>query len=266
MRPLLPGAEPFRFDGSGDAGVLLVHGFTGSPAEMRPLAEHLAARGIASIGVLLRGHGTHPDDLLGCSYHDWLADAQVALEELRGQHRSVFLVGLSMGGAIALRLAARHAGDPRMAGVVPICAPIRLHDWRLGYVGLLQHLVRWHAWGKPDLKDVSAWDRLVGYRRFRTGTVSQVLGLIDETRDILPRVRQPVLVVHARADHVVPARNAELIFDALGSSDKDLLWLDDCYHIATMDHAAPILNAAVSDFIAARAARPSAHLGASVRK
>ena len=256
MRPLLPGAEPFRLAGTGEAGVLLVHGFTGSPFEMLPLGQHLAARGIGSVGVRLRGHGTHPDDLLGCSYRDWLADAEAGLDELRPHCRSVFLAGLSMGGAIALHLAARHADDPAIGGVVPICAPVRLHDWRLGHVSILQHLVRWHAWGRPDLKDVTAWERLVGYRRFRTGTIRPVLALIDETRDLLPNVRQPVLVIHARADHVVPSRNAEMILDAVGSRDKQLLWLDNSYHVATLDYDAPTLNAAVGNFVAQRLAHP----------
>ena len=256
MRRLLAGAEPFHFDASGDAGVLLVHGFTGSPFEMRPLGGYLAERGIGSVAPLLRGHGTHPGDLLDCGYRDWLADAEDGLDEVRTRYRAVFVVGLSMGGVIALNLAARYAGDPRIAGVVPLCAPVRLHDWRLGHLDILQHFVRWHAWGQPDVKDTSAWDRLVGYRRFRSGTIGHVQLLVDHTRDLLLNVRQPILVVQAREDHVVPARNAIELIQAVGSSDKQLLWLDNSYHVVTLDHDAPILNAAVAGFVAARTAEP----------
>ena len=260
MRRLLPGAEPFRFDADGDAGVLLVHGFTGSPFEMRPLGEYLAERGVGSVAPLLRGHGTHPRDLLDCGYRDWLADAGVALGELRARYRSVFLVGLSMGGVIALNLAARQAGDRGIAGVVPLCAPVRLRDWRLGHLAVLQHLVRWHAWGRPDVNDSGAWDRLVGYRRFRAASIGQVQLLVDDTRDLLPAIRQPILVVQAREDHVVPARNAVELIEAVGSSDRQLLWLDNSYHVVTMDYDAPVLNAAVADFVAARAAKPEANV------
>ncbi len=251
----MAGAEPFRFDVDGEVGALLLHGFSGSPFELRALAEILAARGVGSVAPLLRGHGTHPEDLLRCSYHDWLADAEMALEDVQRRYRVVFLVGLSMGGTLALLLAARHATDAPVGGVVPICAPIRLHDWRLGYIGFLKHVVRWRAWGAPDIKDVNAWDRIVGYRRFRTASIAQVIALVDVVREALPHVRQPALVVQARADHVVCPSNAEAILGKIGSRDKRLLWLENSYHVATVDHDAPLLNAAISEFIAARAVR-----------
>ena len=256
MRRLLAGAEPFRFEANGDAGVLLIDGFTGSPFEMRPLGEYLAERGVGSVAPLLGGHGTHPEDLLDCSYRDWLANAEQALEELRARYRSIFLVGLSMGGVIALNVAARHAGDAQVGGVVPLCAPVRLDDWRLGHLNILQHLVRWHAWGKPDVKDISAWDQLVGYRRLRAASIGQVQLLVDETRDLLPSVRQPILVVQAREDHLVPARNAVELVQTVGSLDKQLLWLDNSYHVVTLDHDAPVLNAAVAQFVAAHSGAP----------
>nr|MBA2446764.1 alpha/beta fold hydrolase [Chloroflexota bacterium] len=105
----MAGAEPFSFSGRGEVGVLLVHGFTGTPFEVRPLGEHLAGQDIASSGVLLRGHGTHPNDMLGCRYQDWIDDAEAGLEELLRTNRGVVLVGFSMGGTIALNIAARRA-------------------------------------------------------------------------------------------------------------------------------------------------------------
>jgi carboxylesterase len=250
VRPITPGAEPFHFVGNGRVGVLLVHGFTGSPFEMRPIGEHLRERGVGSVGVLLRGHGTHPDDLLGCRYRDWLGDAEAGLERLLLSHRRVVLAGLSMGGTIALNIAARRADDPRVAGVVAMCAPLRLFDWRLSLVKVLSRVVRWHAWGKPDVKDTSAWERLVAYRRFRTPCIREVLGLLQETRALLPRVHQPLLVIQARRDNVVPPVNAEYIFSGVRSARKRLIWLENCYHVVTVDYDAPLVLAAVSDFVA----------------
>jgi carboxylesterase len=250
----MPGAEPFAFDGSGDVGVLLVHGFTGSPYEVRPVGEYLAALGIGSVGVRLRGHGTHPNDMLGCTHRDWLADAEAGLEELLARYRRVFMIGMSMGGTIVLNLAARRANDPRIAGVVSLCAPVRLLDWRLGFAGILSRLIRWQAWGRPDIKDQSAWDSHVAYRRFRSRTILPLLSLLRETVDLLVDVRQPLLVVQARHDNVVPPSNAQLIFDGVSSAEKRVLWLDDCYHVVTVDFEAPIVNAAIARFIAARSA------------
>jgi carboxylesterase len=249
----MPGAEPFSFPGTGETGVLLVHGFTGSPFEMRPLGAHLAEGGVSSVGVLLRGHGTHPDDMLGCRYQDWLDDAQAGLDQLLQSNRRVFLAGLSMGGTITLNLAARHAEDERIAGVITMCAPLRLFDWRLSLVPILHRLIRWHAWGKPDIKDTTAHERHVAYRQFRTGTVTQLLRLMKETRTLLPRVRQPLLILQARTDNVVPPSNATLIHDRVGSMDKRLAWLDGCYHVVTLDFSAPIIHAEVERFIAEHA-------------
>ncbi len=240
--------------------MLLVHGFTGSPAEMRPLGDHLAGLGIGSVGVLLRGHGTHPNDMLRCRYTDWIADAEDGLQQLLARHNRVFLAGLSMGGTIALNLAARHADDPRIAGVVPLCAVLRLVDWRLGLTPLLSHLVRWQAWGRPDIKDSTAWERHVAYRRFRTRSVVQLLALMRETRAALPRVTQPLLVVQARQDNVVPPWNAELVLASVGSVDKRLVWLDGCYHVVTVDFAASRVNDEVAAFVQGRREASSAGL------
>jgi carboxylesterase len=243
------GAEPFEYPGARGVGVLLVHGYTGSPAEMRPLAEHLARYGIGSIGVLLRGHGTHPNDMLQYRHTDWIDDAEAGLDQLLSKYERVFIAGLSMGGTIALNLAARHVANPRIAGLIPMCAVLRLVDWRLGLAPILSHVIRWQAWGRPDIKDVSMWDRHVAYRRFRTRTVLQLLALMRETHAVLPRVGHPLLIVQARADRVVPAWNARLVFDRTSSEDKRLLWLDNSYHVVTVDFSADLLNSEVLRFI-----------------
>lgn len=259
----MAGAEPFSFGGRGEVGVLLVHGFTGTPFEVRPLGEHLARQDVASLGVLLRGHGTHPNDMLGCRYQDWIDDAEAALEDLLRSNRRVVLVGFSMGGTIALNIAARRADDARILGAVAICAPLRLVDWRLGFVHVLRRLIRWQAWGKPDIKDRTAWERHVAYRRFRTDTVPQLLGLLRETRAVLPRVHHPLLVIQSREDNVVPPFNAPLIVESVSSEVTRLVWLDNCYHMVTLDYAASLVTAEVGRFIAdlhnprAEAATPS---------
>src|SRR5687768_2563414 len=97
-RPIMAGAEPFEFPGQPDIGALLVHGFTGSPFEMRPIGVALAEHGIGSEGVLLGGHGTHPDEMIGRRYTDWIADVEAGLDRVLARHERVVIVGLSMGG------------------------------------------------------------------------------------------------------------------------------------------------------------------------
>lgn len=248
-RPIMPGAEPFEYPGRGDVCALLVHGFTGTPYEMRPIGAHLAERGIGSEAILLRGHGTDPDDMLTVRHMDWLADVEAALERLSATYRRVFLIGLSMGGTLVLNVAARRAGDPRIAGVVSIAAPVRLEDWRLRILRWGCRVVPWQLWGRPDIKDRRAWAGHVAYKKFRTQTVLELLALMNETLALLPSVDQPLLLVQARNDHVVPPSNAPLIYSRVASRDKRLVWLDNSYHVATVDFAAPVLNEAVARFV-----------------
>jgi carboxylesterase len=248
-RPRLPGAEPFEYQGRDDLGVLLVHGFTGSPFEMRPLGEALAEAGVGSSCPLLPGHGTHPDDMIRFRYTEWIEDVERALVGLLARHARVAIVGLSMGGTLALNVAARRAGDARITGLVTIGAPLVLDDWRLGFASLIVKVVKWQAWGKPDIKDRSVWDRPVAYRRIRTRAILELLGLLKETRGRLAQVTLPTLIVQSREDHIVPPRNAELIRDGIGSADRQVLMLDNCYHVSTVDFDAPLLSAEVVRFV-----------------
>jgi carboxylesterase len=245
----MAGAEPFAHVHESEVGVLLVHGFTGAPAEMRALGAALAAHEIGSEAVLLRGHGTHPDDMLEYGFSEWIEDVERGLGRILGRHKRAVIVGLSMGGTLALNVAARHADDPRVAGLVTICAPLAFDDPRLRFVHVLGRLIKWQAWGNPDIMNRAAWDSHVGYRRFPTGAIRELLALTADTVHRLGAIHQPILIVQANADHVVPPRNADLIHDGVRSRDRRVLMLDDCYHVITIDFAAERLNADVVAFV-----------------
>ena len=245
----MKGAEPFRFDAAGDLACVLVHGFTGTAHELRDLGRHLAEQGITARGVLLSGHGTSPEAMARHSYHDWLSDVESALDELTAEGKRVALCGLSMGGTLALNLAARRRSDRRLLGVVALAAPMRLVDWRLAFLPMIGWALRWQNWGDPDIKDRAQWERHVAYRRFHVRALRELLQLMRETRRLLPSVGHPVLVVHSRADNTVPVFNAPLIVDSVSSSHRKLVWLDDCYHVITLDFEADRVNQEVASFI-----------------
>jgi carboxylesterase len=262
---LLNGAEPFEHTGVSDIGALLVHGFTGTPHEMRPLGAALAAQGIGSNGILLHGHGTHPDEMVTCSAEDWIADVERGLDGLLARHDRAVLIGLSMGGTLALNVAARRAKDPRLVGLVTIGAPLVLDDWRLRFVPILARVIKWHAWGRMDIKDEAARLRHVGYRRFRAAALGPFLALLADTNPRIGDVHQPILVMQSATDHVVPPRNGQLIHDRVSSGDRRVLALRNCYHVATVDLAADVLNDEVVRFIrhlaTSSAARSTAPVG-----
>src|ERR1700737_1202492 len=121
--PPQPGdLEPFRL-GSGERGVLLIHGFCGTPPEVRGLGEHLSAGGFRVHGILLAGHGTTPEDLATTHWTDWIDSAQSPLEGLRAECRQVFVAGQSMGGSLSLVLAARN---PDVVAIATLAALVNL--------------------------------------------------------------------------------------------------------------------------------------------
>jgi len=206
-RSLLPfdpeAVRPWQL-GEGGRGVLLLHGFAGTPPELRRLGEHLAAHGWRCRAPAMAGHGTTPEDHARVRWTDWANSAQAALDELHAGCDAVAVAGQSMGGAMALHLAAR---DPRVGAVAALATPLRLHDWRLRYIALLKHVQRWHF---PDPDDIdlysrSAAEELHSYGRRSTKSIHQLVLFLRRVRDDLPMIRQPVLLLHGGRDRAVPA-------------------------------------------------------------
>lgn len=253
--PVMPGAESFRYDAPGDIACLLTHGFTGSAHEVRHLGRHLADNGVTARGVLLTGHGTRPEDMAICRYQDWVADVETALDELLNEGKQVFLAGLSMGGTLALHVAARRQGDTRIPGVIALAAPLRLVDWRLNFLPAASLLIRWQSWGQPDIKDREKWDSHVAYRRFHVRSLVQLLRLLHETRQIVHRVDQPLLVIQSRGDNTVRPFNADLILRSVSSQDRRQVWLENSYHVVTLDYDSERVHEEVTRFIRERSAR-----------
>jgi carboxylesterase len=226
---LLPGAEPFAYRG-GSTGVLLLHGFTGAPREVRPVGAVLAAAGYTVLGPRLTHHGTRPEDMFRSHWRDWVASALDGYYLLRDQCQSVVVGGLSMGGVIALYLAAQHP----VAAVFSMSSPMRpmldSMDWRSRYAGALGYLVPFSPKGEPS---PGADPDHVAYDRYPVRAVAQLRGLLRAASDALPRVQAPALVVHSRGDTGVPAANPDYIFNHLGSATKDQFWLERSGHIVT---------------------------------
>jgi carboxylesterase len=231
---VLPGAEPFSHDG-GDTGVLLLHGFTGTPQSMRPWAEHLSAHGLTVRLPRLPGHGTTWQELNRTRWDDWYAVVDATFRELHERCARVFVAGLSMGGALALALAQEHG--PRVSGLVLVNPAVRFDDWRVRLVPVLRHVVPSVAPIASDIKKPGVVE--LAYRRSPVQAAhSQFTAWKNVIRD-LPEVTQPVLVLRSTQDHVVPATSSELVLARISSEDSTEILLRDSYHVATLDHDAP---------------------------
>jgi carboxylesterase len=247
---LLPGAEPYEHDG-GPLGALVIHGFTGSPASTRPLAEWLGQQGLSTSAPRLPGHGTHWEDLAKTQWTDWEAEAAGALNELAGRCADVCVVGVSMGGALALHLAATHPDQVRCVAVVN---PY-IHDGRLALAPVLRVFTRTTKLKTNDINKPGQDE--VAYDRAPLVTLKSLNELLKKAESELPEVRQPLLVFHSPQDHLVKAANSELVMDKAGSADKELVPLANSFHVATLDHDAELIRERILGFARAHAAAGS---------
>ena len=228
--PVVEGAEPFGADG-GETAVLFCHGFTGSPRSMRAWAEHHAAEGLTVRLPRLPGHGTTWQELNRTRWQDWYACAERELLHLARGHR-VVVAGLSMGGALAVRLAEEHPDLVR--GLVLVNAAISSEDRRLALLPVLRHAVpSLHAIGNDIRRagvDELAYDRTPLHAAW---SLTKLFRLVQAD---LARVQAPALVFRSRTDHVVPASSTARLLAGVASVDVREVVLEDSYHVATMDN------------------------------
>jgi len=237
--------NPFFFEG-GPTGCLLIHGFSGSPPEMRLMGEYLAAQGLTVRGVRLAGHGTTPEDMARTGWRDWVASAEEGLRELQCRCNQVFVAGLSMGGLITLHLAAHHSP----AGIIVMCAPAYITDWRFRFLPLAQYFIRWFTPDiESDLTDPEAENSLSAYSVLPVRCIVSLRQLIRLVRQELPQVKVPALVMQGENDHHVPADSAQIIFEELGSADKEIVWWPNSGHCITVDSEREAVWARAHEFI-----------------
>lgn len=231
--PVLPGAEPFRHEG-GEAGVLLCHGFTGSPQSLRPWAEYLAEHGLTVSLPLLPGHGTRWEDMQLTGWQDWYAEVDRELRALRERCTRVFVAGLSMGATLALRLAAKH-GDA-VDGIVVVNPANRMHGLAAYALPVVHHVVRTTRGITDDIAKEGGVE--LGYDRVPLRAAHSLRAFFRLVDGELPQVTQPLLVLRSAQDHVVPAADTARVLSRVSSTDVQEIVLEQSYHVATLDNDA----------------------------
>ena len=242
--PILVGAEPFSVAG-GPIGVVVLHGFTGTPQSMRPLATALAAAGFSVELPLLPGHGTSVADMVSTRWPDWSSVAEAAYGELAGRCDRVFAAGLSMGGTLAIWLAERH---PDIAGIIavnPLVDPPS-SSFRDMLSGMLEE-------GAVSVPAIGSDIAMQGAPEsaYDASPIEPMLSMFDGVDEIAARlgeVRCPVLLLSSRTDHVVPSESGDLLA-ARAPGPVERVWLERSFHVATRDHDAPELEARAVAFV-----------------
>ena len=242
--PIIPGAEPFSASSGGPHGALVLHGFTGNPNSMRGIAEALAEAGFTVELPLLPGHGTSVEDMIPTGWADWLGAAEDAYAQLAATCETVAVVGLSMGGALTLTLAAEH---PEIVGIVCINAVVSAPEGMAEAVhGLLaEGMITMDGIGS-DIADPDSVE--TAYAETPLAPLLTMFEAAESFEGRLGEVACPVLVMSSPQDHVVPPENSKLIADGV-SGPVEWVSLERSYHVATLDYDKDLVIERTVDFV-----------------
>jgi carboxylesterase len=242
--PVMPGAEAFAHDG-GTTGVLLCHGFTGSPQSLRPWADYLAAAGLSVSLPRLPGHGTTWQEMARTRWEDWYAEVDRAFDLLQARCEQMFVMGLSMGGCLALRLAELRGDAVR--GLV-LVNPSITADTKLFLLAPVLKLVVPSLKGiASDIKNDQAAE--AGYDRVPVKAAATLPGLWRITQQHLAELKQPILAYRSVTDHVVGPGSLKLLQQSVPAGQLEVRELADSYHVATLDNDAEVIFSGSLEFI-----------------
>ena len=245
---VLAGAEPVDLPG-GPVGALLCHGFTGTTQSMRPWAEHLAAAGLTVSAPRLPGHGTRWQDMNRTRFSDWYGELERSFDDLRARCESVFVMGLSMGGTLTLRLAELRAGE--VAGIVVVNASLASERRDVKLAPLLSKVL-------PSMPGIGSDVKKQGVEELAYDKVPlKALVSLQRAWPVvcadLHRITCPVLVYRSRVDHVVEPISGRVLLEGLAGGSIEERVLHDSYHVATLDNDAPAIFEGSLEFVRAHA-------------
>jgi len=232
---------------SGAAAALCLHGLTGTPYETRPIGEALAARGVRAVGIWMAGHNGTVDDLARTTHEEWVALARDRLDALRREHERVFLVGVSMGGVVSLRLAQEAPVD----GLVTVGTPLALPPPIPQVLPLLRLFSKGRTKRGSGVADPEALARHPRFPMMPFASVHELIRLQRIVRSALDRIEAPIFVAHGRLDETARPPDARTLYDAVSTpeADKALIYLERSAHVATVDYDGPELARRAAAFL-----------------
>jgi carboxylesterase len=223
------------------------------PGSLRDKAQALADAGLTVRVPRLPGHGTSWKDANRVSWQDWYAELERAFDDVRSRCDHVFVMGLSMGGTLALRLAQQRGGD--VAGVVVVNPSLFTTRKDAKLLPVARLLVPSFPPIASDVKKPGVVEP--AYDRLPVKAAYQLAQLWKHTNADMSRITQPLLVFTSRDDHVVEPANSTRVMEHAASADKRQVVLEDSYHVATMDNDLPVIVAETLAFVRAHAPMPS---------
>jgi carboxylesterase len=236
------------FKSGNETGILLIHGFTSGPHEMKPLGDELAEEGYTISIPLLPGHGTTPEELGECTWMDWFSHVKQALFDLRKKCGVIIVVGQSMGGTLALHTAAHF----QVEGVASLATGLILKEKKAKLLRIAAVFKQYRKKKNgPDLRDEAERIRLIpfSYNKTPLKAILQLKKLFEHVYLDLPEIYTPVLLIHSINDHVTDYRGSEDVYKEISSENKKILKLTDSYHVLTLDIEKQIVYREIKNFV-----------------
>ncbi|MDQ0216235.1 carboxylesterase [Oikeobacillus pervagus] len=241
MRRVPP--KPFTFE-AGERAVLLLHGFTGNSADVRMLGRFLEKKGYSSHAPQYKGHGVPPEKLVHTGPKDWWQDVMDGYEQLKNKgYKEIAVAGLSLGGVFSLKL----GYTVPVKGVIPMCAPMNMRSEEVMYHGVIQYAKEYK---KLEGKSEEIIEKEIeSFKKTPMKTLTELRELVSDVRNHVDLIYAPALVVQARQDKIIDPNSANIIYNEVESSNKELKWYEESGHVITLDKEKDQLHEDIYQFL-----------------
>ena len=211
-------------------GCLIIHGISGTPAEMRELGELLGEKGYTVLGVCLKGHGTTVEDMEKCSYKDWIASAVNALSKLKEECDNVYVIGHSMGSLLAMYLAENF----EVAGLAALSPPLVTKNKAAKFAFILKHFMKYVEWA-PRERSAEETQYLLGSSKLPVCSIDELNKLTKAVSKSLDKISAPLLIVHSHNDEAVDESSVDILYTKVKSLTKEKIFLNKSGHNITVE-------------------------------
>lgn len=235
--------KPFMFE-AGKRAVLLLHGFTGSSADVRMLGRYLQKKGYTSHAPQYKGHGVPPEELVHTGPEDWWSDVMKGFNHLKESgYEEIAVCGLSLGGVFSLKLATEQP----VKGVIPMCAPMHIKSEETMYKGVLAYAREYKSRENKTQEQID--QEMEAFKGTPMNTLKELQKLLGDVRNSIDMVYAPAFVVQARHDEMINTESADIIYNEVESDLKDLKWYEESTHVITLGKEKEQLHEDVFNFL-----------------
>lgn len=236
-------SQPFFFQ-AGSRAVLLLHGFTGSSADVRMLGRFLEKKGYTTLAPHYKGHGVEPEELITTSPADWWLDVQNAYQQLKDAgYQEIAVAGLSLGGVMALNVAANYPTK----GIITMCSPMTMRTTDIMFEGVLKYAQDYKKFEGKEQSQIEAEVALIAKKGMPS--LQQLREFIAQTRKEIDMIYAPILVVQATNDEVIDIDSANIIYNEIESLEKYIKWYENSRHVITLDQEKDQLHEDIYRFL-----------------